>query len=198
MQSIQPALWIGADLEYDDDIEAPISISGRIMVGNKVVAYINEHQIINETVLDLKVFDKKTADQRMDAGNKFKSEYRAKLTALLSPKAIDFIEECRERHHEKSVDFQIEFIVKTLVLSFKPVGTGGPQNTNSFLELRVAKPYEHYSIKQSDWINRYSEHLGIGRFLLLELNVTNNNVPTFWKDLYQNLIENLRGAENCI
>lgn len=198
-QTIDPALRVSIEVEYFEGIEAPISVAGRIILNGKTISSLQEIQIVNDSYDELIVFDQRTQDERMNGGNKFQTKKSLRLTSSLSPKAIEHIEESQERSREKSVDFQIEFILKSLNLSFKPVGTGGPQNTNSFLKIKVTKPYEHFTIKQSDWINHYTTHLGIGKFLLFELSIPNNNrVPKFWEKLYGNLVKNLVDIEHCL
>ena len=198
-QTIDPTLRVGIAIEYFEGIEVPISVTGRIILSGKTISNLQEVQTVNDSFDELLVFDQRTHDERINGGNKFQTRKYLRLTSNLSPKAIDYIEESRERSREKSVDFQIEFTLKSLILSFKPVGTGGPQNTNSFLKIKVTKPYEHFSIKQSDWINHFSNHLGIGKFLLLELSIPNSNkVPKFWEKLYSSLLQNLVSIENCL
>lgn len=196
---VDVTLQISASIEYLRDIESPISIAGRILLNGKTVSLINEVQTINEASLVLKAFDKKTENERRNGGSNSITTQSVQLISTLSTKAIQFIEDERERNREKSVDLQFEFVLKSLSFSFNPNGVGGPQNNDSVLEISITKPYVHFTIKQSDWINHFSENIGIGRFLLLELSIPKNHKPPkYWEKLYSNLTRNLTDMDSCI
>jgi len=197
-QSVQPALGISIELEYTADIEAPVCIGGRLMCSGKVISYISEYQMHSDAYIGLRVFNAETSQAHVNSGSKFRSFYRPRLTALLSHQAVQFLDEARERHPEKSVDLYIEFLVKSMTLPFKLPPNGVIQNEVLFAEVLVTRPAEHFTIKQSDWVNKYTEYLGIGKFILVELNIPNTGVPKFWRSLYEKLVENLRSIEQCL
>lgn len=197
-QSVQPAFGISIDLEYVSDIEAPICISGRLLCSGKVVSYVNEFHMHSDARIELRVLNAETSEAHVNGGSKYRSSYRPRLTALLSPEAIHFLEETRDRHHEKSVDLYIEFLVKSMTLPFKLPATGTIQNYALFGEVRVDRPSEHFTIKQSDWINKYAAPLGIGKFFLVELNIPNTAIPKFWSALHEKLVGNVRSIEQCL
>lgn len=192
-QSISPTLTVEVEVEYDYSINIPISISGRLLsADNKVLSQLNESQINSEYDYDLRILNKTERDKIKEGS---KRNYYAQLTAVLTPKAIEHIEIQREKNTEKSVKFSVGFVVKYLVI------TAEQQNliVENLLKLQIKKSYSEFTIKQSDWIRNYSSHLGIGNFLLLELQVPDDKkVSIFWKKLYEKLCQNVKDMEISI
>ena len=181
-KAISPTLIIRLYLEFVGSIEAPISISGRLLsADNKVLSLLNEYHIDNESRnFGLELL---TKDERNKIGREKRDEsYSAEMTATLSPKAIEHIELLREKDYEKSVRFEMDFVVKYIEIDMSAT----PQEkTSDFLRVHVEKYRLRHSIKQSDWVQNYSPLLGIGNFLLLELTIPNKHkVTEEWKDLY--------------
>lgn len=198
-QSINPALQLDIAVEYVDEIEAPFLISGAIVSSGKIISTIEQVQIINQQQYDLVVFDQKTRNTRIDGGSKYKTRATFKLISILSTKALDYLEESRNKHFEKSVNLQIDFVLMSISLPYKPVGAGGPQTGDELLKIKQEKVFENYVIKQSDWVNHFSTQLGIGKFLLLELMILDKVVNSrYWIELYDNLAKNLEDTETAL
>lgn len=123
------------------------------------------------------------------------SGYFAQLTVSLTNKAIEYIEIQREKDHEKAARFFIELVVKYIDIPSEQLNLAA----ENFIRLQVKRKNTSFTIKQSDWINNYSPHLGIGNFLLLELQIPDDkNVTEFWKELYASLTINLKDIETCL
>ncbi len=193
-QSITPTLIIDVDFEFNSTIEAPLSISGRLLsADNKVISLLNEYQINSDYNLGLRVLTKAEKDKIYR--EKINSRYFAQLTAVLSTNAIEHIELQREKDQDKSVKFSLNFVIKYLEIF------ADPQNiaTENLFGLQIKRYYKDFIIKHSDWIKSYSQQLGIGKFLLLELQIPDDKkVTELWKELHSNLTQNLKDVENCL
>lgn len=182
-QSLTPTLTIGVYIVFYHDLEAPISISGRLLSASKVVSYLNEYQINSEERFGLKYLSKLERDKIYEKKNSSFSYY-AQLTAELSPTAIEHIEKTREKKQDKSVCFNFDFIVRHLDMPSIPQ----EQYANDLIRVNVNRVYKDFVIKQSDWVKNYSPLLGIGNILLLELTIpSKQQVNEMWIELYDRL-----------
>lgn len=187
-EALEPTLKIFIDIIYDNGSEAPISISGRIRgAGGKIIAYLNEcYRNSNDNSIICQPPLKKNGHQRNDA------VYTVQLTASLSAKAIDDIEEAREKGVEKNVYFNFDFVIKGAEIishASEPIR----------ISIQTYRAYGHYIIKQSDWIQKFATPLGIGNFILFEFPIPNKEkVSNFWLELYTNCSEILREMEDRI
>jgi len=182
LQAISPTLTIGLNLEFGYSLEAPISIAGRLIsADSKVLSLLNEYQITSESNFGLKPLSK---DERYRIWREaLNHSYYAQMTATLSPKAIDYIELIREKDHEKSVRFNMDFVVKYLDMPEVK-----PEIQPDFFRVNIKRAYLNTVIKQSDWVRDYSPFLGIGNFMLLELTIPDKQeVNSDWKELYDRL-----------
>lgn len=193
-QVLSPALTISFDLEFGRKVEVPISITGNLVAQNgKVIAFLNEHQIYNDNSLGIGILthEQKVANSKLNEIH----YYSTQLTACLSPIAIDFIEELREKDREKAVRFSLQIIVKYLLIPAEPHNF----LESDFLRLQIMRFNPSYNINQSDWVRHFSPQLGIGNFLLLELQIPDDkNVSEFWKELYGKMAHNLKDVEVCL
>lgn len=113
----------------------------------------------------------------------------ATLRIDLDDRAIQFFENSREKNNERSLIFTLELEFRLLSL---------PANTDKMLtpsEAFMVMNYKSeslwYQVSQSDWINKFAQQLGIGEFLLVELNIPSpQKTPAKWSELYDRL--NLR------
>lgn len=178
-QAISPTLTIGLYLEFGYSLETPISISGRLLsADSKVLSLLNEYQLNTDSNFGLKQFSKAERDRIWR--EKSNHSYYAQLTATLPSNAIEHIELIREKDHEKSVRFNMDFVVKFLDMPATP-----QEITIDFLRVNIKRAYTNAVIKQSDWVKNYSPLLGIGNFLLLELIIPDKHkVSKEWKELY--------------
>jgi len=192
-QSINPTLICSMDLEFDRSIEIPISVSGKLIGSNhKVLSLLNEHQINREYNYGLRLLSKEEKEQSRKDNNS--ERYYVQLSAELSQLALNSIENQRNKNKDKSINFTIELVIKSLNLT-KDISDNRYED---FIQINIEQEYLHPKIEQSEWINNYSEKLGIGKFLLLELNVPNEHIPDFWSDLFNKLKTNVFEMENSI
>jgi hypothetical protein len=193
-QCIEPTLSIRTDIEFKDKIYVPISISGKLFSGDgKVIAFINEYQFSGETYYTLKSLSK--IEKERIKREQYSTTYYATLNATITSKVIDHIESIREKDLEKTARFRIEYIIKYLDIPAEPSAF----LENDLIRINIKQITKTVEIKQSEWIRQYSPHLGIGNFLLLELNIPDyKNVTEFWKNLYEKLTENLKEIETCM
>lgn len=182
-QSLSPTLTIGVYIDFYYDLEAPISITGRLLTDNRVISYLNEYQLNSDTNFGLKYLSKLEREKIFQKKNSSYSYY-AQLTAQLSPTAIEHIERTREKKQDKSVYFNFDFLVKYLDMPSIPQ----EQYTLDLVRVNVNRAYKDFVIKQSDWVKNYSLLLGIGNFLLLELSIPEKQqVNEVWLELYDRL-----------
>jgi ribosomal protein S15P/S13E len=193
-QALTPTFIVGMDIEFGHKIEAPISITGRLLSNEgKVISHLDEHQVDSDNRYGIYLLTQLQKKKLYNEKNI--NRYRAKLTGNLSPKAIEYIEIQREKDEEKSVKFHLEFVVKYLELPAEPSNIV----VDTFINLQVKKISTNYVIKQSDWVNHFSPSLGIGNFLLLELQIPDNKkVTDFWREIYSKLTHNLKDIETCL
>ena len=110
-QALTPTFSIRVDLEFGHKIEAPISISGRLLSNDgKVIAYLNEYQISSDNYYGISILTREQKDKLYSEKNV--NSYYAQLTACLTHKAIEHIELQREKDHEKAVRLNLDFVVK--------------------------------------------------------------------------------------
>ncbi len=186
-QTLGPNLVFTVDLIYDVG-KAPVSISGSLKTGSdgKVISFLNE----NGSYYDFQLMGKEIRPAYF--GNITTKNIQLELTATLSPKALEHIEKLRENDHEKSVRLNLDLFVKVLEIT-------SDYRVTDYLQLANRRQHANYEIKQSDWIKNYSAKLGMGSFVLLELQVPEKKeVPKYWEELYNLLGQNVKDMENAI
>ncbi|MEI6348177.1 MAG: hypothetical protein WCP69_09550 [Bacteroidota bacterium] len=193
-QAIVPTLKIGINIDFCNLIEVPIFISGRLISSdNKVVSHLNEYQLNTDYKYELKILSKKERDNLQRENNNEK--YYAQLTALLSQKSIDYIEALREKDKDKSVSFTLDLIVKYLEL---PISQHSVMD-EPLIRVNSKKFYDSLIINQSDWINSFSPFLGIGKFILIELEIPEKQkVNDEWIEMYDRLFLRLNEIQDLI
>lgn len=189
--SINPMLNIWVNLEFEHSKEIPLSLSGKLCHNNgRILSVLQEYQLNTDSKYELtfkNLRKEESSERSMD-------RHSVQLSAVLTPPALEIIEREREKNTEKKVEFYIEFIFKTIILPRKV----DLENIDSF-ELNIEKKPNRISIEQSDWVNNYSPKLGIGNFLLLELNLADyNNISDFWKELIEPLKNSVLEMEKWI
>jgi hypothetical protein len=184
-QALMPTLTIWAELEFQRDMEIPLSISGRLLSNDgKILSFLSEYHVHTDNYFELGVLSEAIKNERY---------YQAQMTAALNHKALDWIEQQREKDYEKSVRFSFEFIARIMEIPLEPDRLG---TTDSLIKLQIKRLSTNSIINQSDWVNKYAPSLGIGKFLLLELQLPSHiTVPKFWSELYQQLSTNLTDME---
>jgi len=206
-QSIFNQLIFDVEIPYCTDYEYPILISGILSTvnGNTEIATLIEYRNDSE---DIRI-------NSMDnhSHNNQDNNAKFKLIADLSPKAIEHIENIREKHTPKDIEFKIELQVKYIRADYnceahkKQISeqqgtnaTKGDQYNIPFIKFRFEQMQANYKIEQSDWIARFAEKLGIGKFLLLELNIPEikkNNGETL-NETHEILKKKIKLVENFI
>lgn len=191
--ALEPALIISLNIEPYYNIEAPISIAGKLNSSDgRTIAFLNEYTL-NTNSHGVRLYSK-TEKERIYRENPY-NLYCAQLTAVLSQKAIEHIESLREKDSEKAVKFSINLIVKYLILPIEDTDL----TKGSLLNVETKRENKDFTIKHSDWINHFSTPLGIGQFLLLELRIPDDKkVSEFWKELYGKLSHNVKDMEKCL
>lgn len=188
--SILPSLLVSIEVSHYYNMEALLSISGTLRSGIGVtIAHLSEYHSPSGRDIDLKIFDQRKTDEIYSGGSKYRSSFYITLTASLTPRAIQHIEEVREQTGEKLVSFGFGIVSRIITLPYKPASAGGPQTDQTLVKIESkAISLDQYKISQSDWINSYAKLLGIGNYLLLELNIpSKHEVEEPWSDLYDRL-----------
>lgn len=204
--AINPTLLIKVTLEFERDEEAPISIAGRLLTSdNKVVALFNENQVRQDENFSLHILasDKLAAHKdhplyRHKSANTFYTE----MDAVISSKSIDHIEQLKDKRNGE-VKFYLDIVVKYWELSVELDNLHAEKlkqlTQNPFSFVRIKKEYLEYNIAQSIWSKEYAPVLGIGRFMIIELEIPKDKqVPELWRTLYKQLIHNLSDMEKCL
>lgn len=193
-KALTPTFTIWVDLEFGHKIEAPISIAGRLLSNDgKVIAYLNENHVNSDNSYGISVLTRENKD--ITYREKNVNCYYAQLTGSLSHKAIEYIELHREKDNEKAVRLSLDFVVKYIEIPAEPSNIAA----DYLIRLQVKRSSSNILIQQSDWITNFSPQLGIGNFLLLELQIPDNKIVSeFWKELYERLTLNLKDIETCL
>lgn len=195
VKMIDPTLNCILRLEFDRSLEIPISISGRLIGSDhRTLSLLNEHKIFTDNNFSLRLL---TSEEKDNLRRKQeKNSLNVQLSAQLSSLALESIEKQREQTLDKSVNLRIELIIKTIHI------TRDPKNFeyHDFLDIKTKRlPIEQYKIEQSDWVNNYSQKLGIGKFILLELEIPKTKFPnTNWGKLLDQLKINIAEMEKSI
>ena len=195
LTSINPTLIVRCDLEYFPNWEAPVSLSGEFRLANgKKAANLIWNRIDDHFVGDL-TFPDEEIRKEYHSNPKYKSPIGMSLSAELSPLVVDQIEKLREADHENSAKFSVYLSYSTLRSeTLKRNGEGKPN-----LLLRHENQTLNFAIKQSEWLNKFAEPLGIGKFLVVELRMLNqDDVPETWKEVFNRTQEQLVEMERCI
>jgi hypothetical protein len=198
-ESINPSLKIRVDIEYNDKLELPIYISGTIKVqSGKIISHLDEFQINANNELDLFVFQNEDEKSKTLRNTKQRNYY-AYFIADLTSRAINYIEEMRENDTEKDVKLFFDFFIKTLEIPAVPNPQTRNYVTQAFLREKLRGDSQQFIIKHSDWINKYAPMLGLGNFILLDLQIPDeSNVNEFWIELYGILSDNVKDMELTI
>jgi hypothetical protein len=192
-QTLVPTLNIQAEVKFYYPLEIPISVTGTLRTfDQKIIAYLNESPLYHNYNKEMraKLLDEKKKQEAFAKSNN-SDNYMANLTAVLSPLAIDHIEACRHKYPNNDVMLFFSFFYKTIDFL--------EQSEDFTLNFKIATITTNYEIKHSDWVNKYASSLGIGNFLLVELNIPEKrNVKENWKELYTRLSERLDDIHNNI
>lgn len=187
-----PALTIYFEMQYYSGEEAPLSVSGRMLLDDlKVVSLLSENYIVNGTTYELNSKDHpllKKTDARAD-------KYGFYLTAPLSKESIAHIESVREKDADKSVNLNFDLLVKYFSTKSKVHPIASP----TFLTLKVSRIKTDLRISEPTWLKTCAPYFEIGNFLLLELRIPDRVTSNeFWHNLYSAAANNVHEMERYI
>lgn len=187
-----PALTIYFQMQYLPGEEAPLSVSGRMLLDDlKVVAMLSENYIVQGTSYELNAKDH-TPAKNTDVQP---SKYGFYLTAPLEKESIAHIETVREKDADKSVNLTFDLLVKYYSTKSRLYPIASP----TFLTLVVSRIKTDLRISEPTWLKTCAPYFEIGKFLLLEMRIPETvQVDSFWSSLYHALINNVSEMEGYI
>lgn len=204
--SINPTINVWVKLKYTDGITHGFVVSGKLSTRSGKLLSINCAGFFNsgsnEEKLEFLLPDE--VNQRYGKPDYTNSKVY-KFSIELSQAAVAFIE--KERHIEDEKTVHLQFVVETIIYKPRliPLRQVQPNTINGKPQISVETKSSHlsFSILHSEWVNRFCPHLGIGRFLLLELNqpavrTVSANWDTVYEIIRDRLIlmeENIRKGE---
>jgi hypothetical protein len=184
--SINPAILFDVAVEYYPKHDFPIYFSGSLnTLKGKTLGMLTEIRYPHNN--DIRMPMSGDVSNFSDRGN-FTISFRVELTH----KAIEFIEEERNKNPDKSITFNILLFYKKMF--FKTEGYG--QNPTKLLCQSSCEQTVQYEIKQSDWAIKFAPKLGIGHIIIVELPAPEKQkVPKEWKERYEKLMENISSMQ---
>jgi hypothetical protein len=201
--TLEPTLLITAEIEYFESYEMPLFINGKVKAeGGKTISFFNEMQVTVHQKNDfhLRMLSTAAVQNMFHSGNRDRRQHKVKLVAPLSQRAVEHIEQMREKNHEKSALIYFEFLTKHMQLPFYPKSADSLKNTEgNFISIEIKHHYLSFTIKQSDWVNNYAPALGVGNFLLLEFKIPQKlKVGSDFAVMYDKLYQRTREMEQAI
>lgn len=155
--SINPGFLISFPYEYSDSREVFLSISGEL--------YANQAQKERIRIANLySSIDNQTNSTRkivINTQNTWDTNSNLSLTAELSPKAIEYLENLRTQNKKGDISLRLNIII-TSINQFTI------ENGNPALSIRDYAHNSNITIKHSDWIHDFCPVFGIGNFFLFE------------------------------
>ncbi len=193
-KTLAPSLVVDLMVECYNRIEAPIYIAGVLSCSSKIITSLSENYIQRSETIRLLASNEHLEKQIKKENQLY--YYNTELRGELNHTAIEYIETCRERHYDKSMNFRINIILRTI---HTKVDHSKPNLGVNFLDIKTQDYSFNYKINQSEWINRYAQKLGIGKFLLIELAVPDiEKTSRFWIELLDRLNKNVQDIESSI
>jgi len=184
--AINPTLNVNINIEFERGKEIPFSISGKLcLFDQKILSVLTEYQINSEYNFIL--------NKNFTENDKGVENVTVSLSAILTPLVIESIEQAREKNTNKSAQFYIELVVKKLI---SPSHISS--ESNELVQFDIQRMSERITIEQSDWINNFANQLGIGKFLLLELNLLKPHTFDIWEEHFKELENSLYEMEKSI
>ncbi len=182
-KSINPTLLVTCEFEYFSNWETPVSVSGELLLSDnrRATQMIWNHL---QRSLNTKLTFPNNEVQRAirDQPDDNKNSIKVILSAELSPRVIDQIELLRAKDPEKAARFSAN-------ISFTSIRSETTQRNNENeprLGLEVGNSTFSLVSSQGEWVRKFSEPLGIGKFLLVELRLMDHmDLPKEWKEVFQ-------------
>lgn len=161
---LNPTIIFNLTFQYRKTREALLEIHGEVLCNNISIGDVSE-SLANGIAADFHQIRK--MDKVNFSKNYLEKSFR-KVKLNLSPSAIQWIEECREKHPEGAV-------VLTLRIGYTYAQTPNPNNidgNDTIIDIGNDYTDSTISIDGGKWRNQYAPTLGIGNFLLVELNLS--------------------------
>ena len=198
--SINPELIFCLDVGYYDGMDVPFSFTGILKTKDgKQIAHLEEY--INnrsERVLTLKTYNGNSVSSYRERERTFYVD----LSAQLTNKAIEHIEKVREKDHFKDVDLDLILTVKSMnsKLNVEELISKASRNENIDIgEIKIGSEHANITIPQSEWVQKFAEPLGIGKFILLELQIPDvKQSLNEWKEIHERLLKHTQQMERQI
>lgn len=193
--AINPTIVVRCDFEYIEGWEVPVSLNGEIRLANgKKAASLTWNRIEENLSGDL-TFPDELFRNEAHGNPRQRNTIRVSLSAELSQMVIDQIEKLRDAEHEKAARF-------VAVLGFTSLRSETNQrsgNKSQKLVLRHETQSLYFVLNQSDWVKKFAEPLGIGKFLLMELRVLDHiDIPESWKKVFERTQQRLLEMDQAI
>jgi hypothetical protein len=175
-QSLEPELLIGFEYVLNDSRSVAIQAYGHLSINGTKIAEMrlrsDEHADMRD--IGIKVLPR---DQAIAKGRD-----RLSFTASLSQRALDWIQECRERDVKHDVRLQISlttFSISSRAYELSiPLQVGKNQTENAIIPQMIdssiinVEKYvasEQYVIPSNDWIKDYCPVFKLGKFMVIEV-----------------------------
>ena len=222
IQSIHTQLIFNIDIDYDYKYNYPIQISGVLSITNdyKEIAMLFEYKN-SRSDIEINLMDSTTQSKQRNLYQNNRENF--KLFADLTPKAIEHIEKIRQTKTPSDVEFRVELQVKYIYADYncteqetqtiknkeeqdklnlinKTQGRTEQRYNTTFLKINIKTEQDTFKIQQSEWITKFADKLGIGKFTLVELKLPeiNNFESEKWKEIYERMILRLNNTEEII
>lgn len=198
--SLYPEIIISAVISYNKYFVLPINAKGRLVIGQKEITNV---ELTNEKHFPGQVFANNDLKNLALKNNKNDNTTIFDFQARLDEKALKFIEEQRQKNTNKDVNLGLYIYISyiNLTLQFDDNGLNPAyQLPINLMDTTINKQlFQNIEIKQSEWIQKFAEPLGIGKFLLLELKIP-ESLPSKrgWVKMFKNLQSHLQSMEMAI
>ncbi len=160
--SIEPKLNFTIEFNYSKNAESFISFQGILKSrSGRVLAVIESGIDSIRNTTHSSILIPIPAMGRIEEKPPIETKYTRSFYCYLSPKALDFLE--NERLSWEPHDVLLKIELECVLLKRGQV--------RHDIELEIVNSHVAYEVKipQSDWLSKFSPHLGIGNFLIVEI-----------------------------
>ncbi len=165
---LKPTLLIDLEIEYYSSYEIFTSITGYLGIENgkkicEVKEKSNSHNYNrNRQTLNFR-------NDVPDTFNNSKDRMSFQLIGSLDYESIHHIESIRLKNLDKSINFYLILdITKIYQTDKRRLDLVGAFNTAAISQ-EIENYHANYAIAQSDWVQKFSSPLGIGKYILVQL-----------------------------
>lgn len=190
-EHVQPTLIAKGYLICKSDLEAPLNVSGELLVGGKILSPITIRHDRPRNGVGLKHITEEV--RRKNFRENIHDYYPVDLLVPLSKKQIDFLCKTREANEAKSLELTYRLSVKAMNIETSSFNQG-----ELFL-FKVEECIERKTITRENWIKYFTEKLDIGSFYLIELRKpTISHYNDKWVQLSKSIQENISQMEKSL